>query len=70
MRVYKNATDDVEGIVYVTLGRAHGLLRRFRTYTKALRTLRFEGVQVPKSYEDGFRDALLTFRHQWWGGAG
>ena len=26
-----------------------------------------EGIQVPRTYEDGFRDALLTFRHQWSG---
>ena len=24
-----------------------------------------EGVSVPRGYEDGFRDALATFRHQW-----
>ena len=49
----------------VGIKRAHGLIRRFRTHDKALRNLRFEGTPVPRRYEEGFRDALLTFKHQW-----
>lgn len=49
----------------VGIKRAHGLIRRFRGGAAALRALRFEGVSVPRGYEDGFRDALATFRHQW-----
>ena len=49
----------------VGIKRAHGLIRRFRSHDKALRNLRFEGTPVPRRYEEGFRDALLTFKHQW-----
>jgi len=49
----------------VGIKKAHGLIRRFRTYSKALRHMKFEGVAVPKEYEARFQDALLTFRFQW-----
>ncbi|XP_024537105.1 exonuclease 1 [Selaginella moellendorffii] len=43
--------------------RAHNLIRRFRSYEKVIRHLKFSGVMIPKSYEEGFRKALLTFCH-------
>lgn len=45
--------------------RAHGLMRRFRSYGKAIKHLKYNGVSVPSTYEDMFTRAVLTFRHQW-----
>eukprot|EP00897_Mesotaenium_endlicherianum_P003304 jgi/Mesen1/3000/ME000177S02267 len=44
--------------------RAHSLMRRFKNFTKVIRSLRFNGVAIPPGYEDGFRKAMLTFQHQ------
>lgn len=49
----------------VGIKKAHGLMRRFKSYSKALRNLRFDGTHVPRTYESEFQDALSTFRHQW-----
>eukprot|EP00850_Spirogloea_muscicola_P004486 SM000019S05030 [mRNA] locus=s19:514785:519016:- [translate_table: standard] len=44
--------------------RAHGLMRRFKSYDKVIRSLRFNGVTVPDDYEANFVRAIVTFRHQ------
>ncbi|KAG6553133.1 hypothetical protein Mapa_005192 [Marchantia paleacea] len=44
--------------------RAHGLIRRFKTYEKVIRHLRFSGITIPSDYEELFGRAILTFRHQ------
>ena len=49
----------------VGIKKAHGLIRRFKTYTKVLRHMKFEGISVPRDYEARFEDALLTFKFQW-----
>ena len=49
----------------VGLKKAHSLIRRFKTYTKVLRHMKFEGISVPKDYEARFEDALLTFKYCW-----
>ena len=49
----------------VGIKKAHALMRRFKKHDAALRSLRFEGTPVPKKYEQGFKDALNVFKHQW-----
>ena len=49
----------------VGIKKAHALMRRFKRHDAALRSLRFEGTPVPKMYEQGFKDALNVFKHQW-----
>lgn len=44
--------------------KAHGLMLRFRSFERVCRQLRMEGKDVPIGYEERFRRALLTFRHQ------
>ncbi|OAE29750.1 hypothetical protein AXG93_3884s1460 [Marchantia polymorpha subsp. ruderalis] len=44
--------------------RAHGLMRRFKSYEKVIRHLRFSGITIPSDYEELFGRAILTFRHQ------
>ncbi|KAH6559636.1 hypothetical protein KP509_1Z001400 [Ceratopteris richardii] len=45
--------------------RAHSLMRRFRSYQKVIKHLKYNGVSVPASYEDAFSKAIITFHHQW-----
>lgn len=49
----------------VGVKKAHSLIRRFKTYNKVLRHMKFEGIAVPKDYESRFVDALLTFKYSW-----
>ena len=49
----------------VGIKKAHALMRRFKRHDAALRSLRFEGTPVPRKYEQGFKDALSVFKHQW-----
>eukprot|EP00850_Spirogloea_muscicola_P020297 SM000212S06890 [mRNA] locus=s212:77575:81778:- [translate_table: standard] len=39
--------------------RAHGLMRRFKSYDKVIRSLRFNGVTIPDDYEANFYVKLL-----------
>ena len=49
----------------VGVKKAHSMIRRFKTYSKVLRHMKFEGIAVPKDYESRFEDALLTFKYSW-----
>ncbi|XP_073386862.1 exonuclease 1 isoform X3 [Physcomitrium patens] len=43
--------------------KAHGLMKRFKTYIKVMKHLKFSGVLIDEQYEQGFRRAILTFQH-------
>ncbi|KAG0581958.1 hypothetical protein KC19_3G023200 [Ceratodon purpureus] len=43
--------------------KAYGLIKRFKTYQKVLKHLKFSGVMIDQQYEEGFQRAVLTFRH-------
>lgn len=55
--------DYVESLPGVGVKKAHALIRRHRTAVAAVRTLRFEGVVVPRGYEAAVADAVFVFRH-------
>lgn len=57
--------DYLPSLAGVGLKKAHSLIRRFKTYNKVLRHMKFEGISVPKDYEARFVDALLTFKYSW-----
>ncbi|GAQ80053.1 DNA repair protein XPGC [Klebsormidium nitens] len=44
--------------------RAHALVKRFKTFRKAIKWLKFQGTDIPPGYEDAFHRAVLTFKHQ------
>ncbi|EGZ26351.1 hypothetical protein PHYSODRAFT_540882, partial [Phytophthora sojae] len=47
------------------LKKAYTAMKQHGSFTKIIRALRLEGkVRIPASYEDDFRKAVLTFRHQ------
>ncbi|XP_038894034.1 exonuclease 1 isoform X2 [Benincasa hispida] len=47
------------------LKRAHALIKKFASYDKVIRHLRYNTVSVPHLYEESFKKAILTFQHQW-----
>nr|ABY56082.1 exonuclease [Cucumis sativus] len=46
------------------LKRAHALIKKFLSYEKVIRHLRYSTVAVPHLYEESFKKAILTFQHQ------
>ena len=56
--------DFVKALPGIGIKRAHGHIRRTRNFLRALRALKFDGVNVPSGYEIRFQRALWTFRHQ------
>lgn len=57
--------DYLPSLANIGIKKAHALVRRFRSYQRALKHLRFEGVRMPREYEPAFASALLTFAHHW-----
>eukprot|EP01018_Ginkgo_biloba_P029376 Gb_08129 [translate_table: standard] len=56
--------DYLQSLQGMGIKKAHGLIRRFKSYEKIVKHLRYSGVSVPPMYEETFRKALLTFHHQ------
>ncbi|KAF9672507.1 hypothetical protein SADUNF_Sadunf11G0049500 [Salix dunnii] len=46
------------------LKRAHALITKFKSYDKVIKHLKYSTVSVPPLYEESFKKAILTFRHQ------
>ncbi|KAJ6770050.1 EXONUCLEASE 1 [Salix purpurea] len=46
------------------LKRAHALITKFKSYDKVIKHLRYSTMSVPPLYEESFKKAILTFRHQ------
>ena len=55
--------DYLPSLPNVGMKKAHQAMRKCREYGAALRSFKFEGIRVDKAYENGFRDALITFKH-------
>lgn len=56
--------DFVKSIPGIGIKKAHAHIRKTRSFARAIRSLRFDGVQVPSDYEKKFQRAIWTFRHQ------
>ncbi|CAK8578633.1 unnamed protein product [Lathyrus sativus] len=46
------------------LKKAHASMKKFKSYDRVLKHLRYSGISVPPNYDDSFRKAILTFQHQ------
>ncbi|BBH01034.1 5'-3' exonuclease family protein [Prunus dulcis] len=46
------------------LKRAHALIKKFTSYDKVIKHLKYSTVSVPSLYEESFKKAILTFQHQ------
>ncbi|KAF4360670.1 hypothetical protein G4B88_010665 [Cannabis sativa] len=56
--------DYLQSLPGMGLKRAHALIKRFTTYDKVIKHLRYSISSVPPLYEESFKKALLTFQHQ------
>ncbi|CAB4306729.1 unnamed protein product [Prunus armeniaca] len=46
------------------LKRAHALIKKFTSYDKVIKHLKYSTVSVPSFYEESFKKAILTFQNQ------
>ncbi|PKI40851.1 hypothetical protein CRG98_038758 [Punica granatum] len=56
--------DYLQSLPGMGLKKAHALLKKFKTYEKVVKHLRYNTASVPPVYEEMFRKAILTFHHQ------
>ncbi|KAI4304443.1 hypothetical protein MLD38_039952 [Melastoma candidum] len=43
---------------------AHALIKKFRSYDRVIKHLKYTSISVPPEYEDSFEKAIMTFQHQ------
>ncbi|KAG0467886.1 hypothetical protein HPP92_017214 [Vanilla planifolia] len=46
------------------LKRAYALIRKYKSYDKVTKHLRYSGISIPPHYEETFRKAVWAFQHQ------
>ncbi|KAK9086045.1 hypothetical protein Sjap_026456 [Stephania japonica] len=56
--------DYLQSLPGMGLKRAHALIRKFRSYSKVIKHLRYNTSSVPPLYEESFQKALWTFQYQ------
>ncbi|KAK7247222.1 hypothetical protein RIF29_42099 [Crotalaria pallida] len=56
--------DYLQSLPGMGLKRAHAIIKKFKSYDKVLKHLRYSGASVPPFYEESFRKAILTFQYQ------
>ncbi|KAH1236884.1 Exonuclease 1 [Glycine max] len=56
--------DYLQSLPGMGLKRAHASIKKFRSYDKVLKHLRYSGVSVPPFYEESFKKAIFTFQYQ------
>ncbi|XP_010538228.1 PREDICTED: exonuclease 1 [Tarenaya hassleriana] len=56
--------DYLQSLPGMGLKRAHALITRFKSYDRVIKHLKYNTGSVPPLYEESFRKAILTFKHQ------
>ncbi|XP_059669371.1 exonuclease 1 [Cornus florida] len=56
--------DYLQSLPGMGLKKAHALMKKFKSYEKVIKHLKYSTVAVSPSYEESFRRAILTFQHQ------
>ncbi|KAJ9565784.1 hypothetical protein OSB04_001750 [Centaurea solstitialis] len=56
--------DYLQSLPGMGLKKAHALIKKFKSYDKVIKHLKFSGIAVPLLYEESFRKAIMTFQHQ------
>ncbi|MBA0871729.1 hypothetical protein Goshw_029397 [Gossypium schwendimanii] len=56
--------DYLQSLPGMGLRRAHALMKKFKSYDKVIKHLRYSTVTVPPLYEESFKKAILTFQCQ------
>ncbi|XP_057949095.1 exonuclease 1 [Malania oleifera] len=56
--------DYLQSLPGMGLKRAHALIKKFKSYDKVIKHLRYSIASVPPLYEESFKKAIWTFQHQ------
>ncbi|WRX27239.1 XPG [Theobroma cacao] len=56
--------DYLQSLSGMGLKRAHALMKKFKSYDKVIKHLRYSSVSIPPLYEESFKKAIFTFQHQ------
>lgn len=56
--------DYLQSLPGMGLKKAHALIRKFKSYDKVIKHLRYNTAAVSPLYEESFRKAIMTFQHQ------
>ncbi|XP_052183814.1 exonuclease 1 [Diospyros lotus] len=56
--------DYLQSLPGLGLKKAHALVKKFKSYDKVIKHLRYSTVAVSPGYEESFKKAILTFQHQ------
>ncbi|GFY88671.1 5'-3' exonuclease family protein [Actinidia rufa] len=56
--------DYLQSLPGIGLKKAHALVKKFKSYDKVIKHLKYSTASVSPSYEESFRKAIMTFQHQ------
>nr|GMD09142.1 exonuclease 1 isoform X1 [Ipomoea batatas] len=56
--------DYLQSLPGMGLKKAHALMKKFRSYDKVIKHLKYNTGAVPPLYEESFKKAIMTFQHQ------
>ncbi|XP_009360805.2 exonuclease 1 [Pyrus x bretschneideri] len=56
--------DYLQSLPGMGLKRAHALIKKFTSYDKVIKHLKYSTASVPPLYDESFKKAILTFQHQ------
>ncbi|KAL2484236.1 Exonuclease 1 [Forsythia ovata] len=56
--------DYLQSLPGMGLKKSHALVKKFKTYDKVIKHLKYNSVAVTPLYEESFKKAILTFLHQ------
>ncbi|XP_060676493.1 exonuclease 1 isoform X1 [Ziziphus jujuba] len=56
--------DYLQSLPGMGIKKAHAFVKKFTSYEKVIKHLRYSTASVPPLYEESFKKALLTFQHQ------
>ncbi|PSS02969.1 Exonuclease [Actinidia chinensis var. chinensis] len=56
--------DYLQSLPGMGLKKAHALVKKFRSYDKVIKHLKYSTAAVSPSYEESFTKAIMTFQHQ------
>uniref|UniRef100_M1AB16 Exonuclease 1 n=1 Tax=Solanum tuberosum TaxID=4113 RepID=M1AB16_SOLTU len=56
--------DYLQSLPGMGLKKAHALIKKFESYDKVIKHLRYNTAAVSPMYEESFRKAIMTFQHQ------
>ncbi|GFP91242.1 exonuclease 1 [Phtheirospermum japonicum] len=56
--------DYLQSLPGMGLKKAHALIKKFKNHQNVIKHLKYSNIEVSPLYEESFRKAILTFRHQ------